>query len=162
MIPGARLESMHDPANRPVTIDLWETVQLVTRAFDSELSDSGGSRPIWFVLLALKTRRPATQRELAAAIGIQEATLTHHLSSMERSGLVTRRRDAANRRVLQVALTDDGEKVYEALREVAYGFEDRLRSHLSPEELEGLRGTLRRLRTAVDSADKPEAPLPFE
>ena len=54
---------------------------------------------MWLVLLNLKTRRLANQRELAEAVGIREATLTHHLNAMEAGGLITRRRDTANRRI---------------------------------------------------------------
>ena len=41
--------------------------------------------PAWLILLSLKAGRPETQRELAAAVGIQGATLTHHLDAMERT-----------------------------------------------------------------------------
>jgi DNA-binding transcriptional ArsR family regulator len=51
------------------------------------------------VLLNLKTGRVANQRELAEAVGLREATLTHHLNAMEKAGLVTRRRDEINRRI---------------------------------------------------------------
>ena len=70
-------------------------------------------------MLALKTQHPATQRELAAAVGIEGATLTHHLDAMQRAGLVTRERLAENRRVQRVELTDAGEAAFLRMREAA-------------------------------------------
>ena len=47
----------------------------MSRAFDEALVAAGGSLPVWLVLLNLKIRPRANQRELAAAVGIREATL---------------------------------------------------------------------------------------
>ncbi|MGH9057132.1 MAG: MarR family winged helix-turn-helix transcriptional regulator, partial [Acidimicrobiales bacterium] len=66
---------------------------MVSRAFDDALAEAGGSLPVWLVLLNLKINPSASQRELAEAVGVREATVTHHLNAMENDGLVTRRRD---------------------------------------------------------------------
>jgi MarR family transcriptional regulator for hemolysin len=118
---------------------------MVSRAFDDALAGAGGSLPIWLVLLNLKTRRPANQRELAEAIGVREATLTHHLNAMDADGLVTRRRDNANRRVHVVELTEAGEETFLRLRTAAVAFDERLRVGISKDELASLEGVLDRL-----------------
>jgi DNA-binding MarR family transcriptional regulator len=89
---------------------------MVSRAFDDALAEAGGSVPVWLVLISLKSQRLRNQRELAAAVGIREATLTHHLNSMDEQGLITRRRDPSNRRVHLVELTDAGEAAFDRLR----------------------------------------------
>ena len=71
---------------------------------------------MWLVLLNLKIRRPSNQRELAAAVGVREATLTHHLNAMDSDGLITRRRDTTNRRAHIVELTNAGEEAFLGLR----------------------------------------------
>ncbi|HWG73140.1 MAG TPA: hypothetical protein VG184_03685 [Acidimicrobiales bacterium] len=43
-----------------------------SRAFDDALADAGGSLPIWLVLLNLKSRHLANQREMAEVVGIKE------------------------------------------------------------------------------------------
>jgi MarR family transcriptional regulator for hemolysin len=106
---------------------------------------------VWLVLLNLKSGRAANQRELAAAVGVTEATLTHHLNAMEASGLLTRRRDPDNRRVHVVELTDDGEEAFTRLRNAAVAFDRRLRRGLSAEELATLEGLLTRLELNAQS-----------
>ena len=49
------------------------------------------------------------QRDVADAIGIEGATLTHHLNRMENDGYVRRERAAGDRRSQLVTLTPDGE-----------------------------------------------------
>ena len=121
----------------------------VGRAFDAALARAGGSRPMWLVLLSLKSRPTANQRELAAAVGIQDATLTHHLNGMEAEGLLTRRRDPANRRVHLVELTEAGDAAFRRLRTVAQHHDTRLRTGFSDADLDTLRGLLARLRDNV-------------
>src|SRR5256885_15162726 len=86
------------PLRTPIGLQLANTAKVVSRAFDDALAAAGGSRPEWLTLLAIKTRARVSQRELASAVGIQGATLTHHLHAMEAAGLVTRARDPENRR----------------------------------------------------------------
>lgn len=141
----------------PVGLQLNQAARGVGRAFDQALAEAGGSLPVWLVLLAMKTSAAASQRELAAAVGVREATLTHHLNAMEQAGLLTRRRDPANRRVHIVELTAAGEDVFGRLRETAIGFDQRLRRGISDLEAAQLSDLLRRLASNA-GAEPPGAP----
>jgi MarR family transcriptional regulator for hemolysin len=126
---------------------------LVGRAFDDALAKEGGSLPVWLVLVSLKGQRLANQRELADAVGIREATLTHHLNAMDAQGLVTRRRDPANRRVQLVELTGKGEATFHRLRTAADAFDERLRSGISAEDIANLEEVLGRLERNVTGSN---------
>lgn len=136
---------MPRPTKPPIGRELAATAKAVGRAFEDALVAAGGSTPTWLILIALKTNPAANQRALAEAVGIQGATLTHHLNGMEERGLVTRRRDPANRRVHVVALTDAGEALFHVLRETATAFDRRLRSDLSDDDVRDLERLFARL-----------------
>jgi MarR family transcriptional regulator for hemolysin len=121
----------------------------VSRAFDGALAQAGGSVPVWLVLISLKSQQVRNQRELAEAVGIREATLTHHLNAMDEQGLITRRRDPANRRVHLVELTEAGEDTFQRLRGAATAFDQRLRAGLSGDEVSQLEALLGRLAANV-------------
>jgi MarR family transcriptional regulator for hemolysin len=140
---------MPRPAVLPIGIRLASTAKAVSRAFDEALNAAGGSLPVWLILISLKTQRVANQRELADAVGIQEATLSHHLNAMETEGLVTRRRDPTNRRIHQVRLTDDGENLFRRLATAARAHDARLRAGLSDDQIAMLGSLLDRLRHNV-------------
>jgi MarR family transcriptional regulator for hemolysin len=118
---------------------------MVSRAFDQALTEAGGSLPTWLLLLSAQISERPIQRELADAVGLRPATLSHHLDTLESDGLVTRRRDPADRRSHVVALTDAGQAAFGQLREAAIAFDRRLRSGLREDEVELLRGLLARL-----------------
>ncbi|MGA8295670.1 MAG: MarR family winged helix-turn-helix transcriptional regulator [Acidimicrobiales bacterium] len=125
-----------DPASRvPIGVRLTSTARAVERAFDAVLADAGGSIPVWLVLLNLKLRRMANQRELAEAIGVRASTLSIHLSQMELEGLVVRHRDPANRRTQLVELTANGESAFARIRSAAAAFDSALRRGLSEDEV---------------------------
>src|SRR5687768_9402928 len=139
------------PRGMPIGRRLASTAKEVSRAFGEALAAVGGSEHVWLILLALKTRENANQRALAAAVGIQGATLTHHLNAMEDAGLVTRRRDPQNRRIHVVELTPEGEEAFLRMRSAAVEFDERLRGDLSDDDMERVAAVLDQLRANVAS-----------
>ena len=133
----------------PIGLRLNQAARAVGRAFDVAMAEAGGSLPVWLILLNLKVRRPGTQRELAEAVGIREATLTHHLNAMSAGGLITRTRDAANRRVQVVTLTEKGDQAFQSLAAAAIAFDAKLRTGLADTDLAALTTLLARLSANV-------------
>ena len=141
------------PFPLPIGLRLSQTARAVERAFDEALGEADGTLPVWLILLNLKIGKPASQRELAGAVGVTEATLTHHLNAMDASGLVTRTRDAANRRFQVVALTEAGEVAFVRLRHAATAFDARLRTGLADADLATLAALLARLAANVGAGE---------
>jgi MarR family transcriptional regulator, transcriptional regulator for hemolysin len=137
------------PVVPPIGLRLARTARVVSAAFERVLADAGGSASTWQVLLLVRSAQWDTQTRMAEAMGITGATLTHHLAGLERDGLVRRWRDDGNRRVQHAALTDDGEVLFERLRDVAIRHDKRLRSNLTPAETELLTELLGRLESAL-------------
>jgi MarR family transcriptional regulator for hemolysin len=137
------------PTTEPVGLEVTRTGRLLNRAFDEELVAAGGSLPAWLIVTALKRADHTMQREIAEAIGIEDATLTHHLNRMENAGYITRHRAAENRRTQHVALTDTGEALFSRMRATVVAFDQRLRQGFTDDELDLLRALLKRLRTNV-------------
>lgn len=159
-MPAGQLEGQPDPPpgpppSLPLGLHLARAAKEITRAFDDALAEAGGSQPAWLVLISLKTRRLASQRELAHAVGIREATLTHHLNAMDASGLIIRRRDPGNRRVHLVELTPAGEEAFFRMRKAAFAFDARLRAGFEEEELAEFGRVLDRLHGNVSGQPGP-------
>jgi MarR family transcriptional regulator, transcriptional regulator for hemolysin len=140
---------MGRPLHEPLGLHLTRVSRAVSRAFDDVLAAEGGSLPIWLVLISLKSGQRASQRELAEAVGIQGATLTHHLNAMESAGLVTRRRDPDNRRLHLVDLTPAGDALFLRMRQAAMAFDAKLRTGLTEHDVGQLEALLTRLRDNV-------------
>ncbi len=148
------------PARTPVGLHLTQAARSVSRAFDDALGQAGGSLPVWLVLLNLKANPQGSQREIAEAMAVSEATLTHHLNAMDTDGLITRRRDPANRRVHLLELTDAGEAAFTRLRNAAVGFDRHLRQGITDSEIEQLQRLLDRLAINVGTELVHDPPGP--
>jgi MarR family transcriptional regulator, transcriptional regulator for hemolysin len=135
----------------PIGLRLSQAARAVERAFDKALAEAGGTLPVWLILLNLKIHKPVNQQELAKAVGVREATLTHHLNAMDARGLITRTRDAANRRFQVVTLTEAGEAAFLRLRRAAMTFNARLSAGLTDADLATLGALLGQLAANVDA-----------
>ena len=127
----------------PIGLQLVRTARAVSQAFDRAMTEAGGSAAVWQVLLLVRSQQWGTQSQMAEAMGITGATLTHHLNAMEAQGLVTRRRSG---RVQQVELTAEGAALFERLRDVARRHDERLRASLGEDEVAQLAALLAKMR----------------
>src|SRR6476619_4567894 len=97
----------------------WELLAQVAQAYRS-LSDSfmdqiGLHRAQATLLCRLFDHDGMTQSEIAEQLSVQGATITNMLQRMEETGLVTRRRDRDDNRLVRVYLTDAGRKQERAI-----------------------------------------------
>ena len=89
--------------------DLYAASRAVTNAYRPALRELGVTYPQYLVLLVLWEQGTCTVRELADALRLDHGTLTPLLRRMEVSGLLTRRRNLADERFVQIALTEGGD-----------------------------------------------------
>ena len=141
------------PSVEPIGLQLTRTAKVVSRAFDGALAAAGGSLPVWLVLTSLKAQQHAMQRDIADELGIEGATLTHHLNRMERAGLVTR---GGTRRTGGPTMSSSrvsGEAMFFGLLETVAAFDRPLRAGLGDDDLAVLGGLLARLRANVGAEE---------
>jgi MarR family transcriptional regulator, transcriptional regulator for hemolysin len=137
------------PREEPIGILIARVGKQVERAFDDALSAAGGSRSNWLVLLSVKSGVGRTQAAIAERMGISGPTLTHHLDRLEADGLVTRTREASNRRVQVITLTEAGDALFFTLRAAAMGFDQQLHAAVDATDLHGLRRQLEAIQHAL-------------
>ncbi|HYD32837.1 MAG TPA: MarR family winged helix-turn-helix transcriptional regulator [Azospirillaceae bacterium] len=107
------------PADAFVVDDsLGYAVNMLGRHFARILAERLGGVGIamgyWPILLALWAEDGLTQKDIAARTPIDETTIARTLDRMERDGLVERRRNATDRRAINVHLTETGQGLREA------------------------------------------------
>ncbi|MCU0656327.1 MAG: MarR family transcriptional regulator [Polyangiaceae bacterium] len=97
---------------------LYAASRAVTRAYGPLLEPLGLTYPQYLVLLVLFEGEPRSVRELGEALGLDSGTLTPLLKRLEASGLVKRKRDAEDERVVRVSLTRKAMALHETLQDV--------------------------------------------
>jgi MarR family transcriptional regulator, transcriptional regulator for hemolysin len=130
---------------------LGRSLYLAHRAVHDELDrrlyEHGASVWNWVLLReaahASRDNGPgASQRELAELMGIEPPTLVRHLDKLADDGLVERRPDPDDRRVVRVVVTPAGRKRLAQLHAVVHEFDAELRGELSTRDVAALQRTL--------------------
>jgi MarR family transcriptional regulator for hemolysin len=137
------------PAAPPIGLRLTRTARVAATAFERAMAEAGSSAAVFQVLVLVRSGEWGTQAGMAEAMGITGATLTHHLNAMEARGLVRRWREASNRRVQRVELTDAGAALFDRLRRVAMRHDARLRAKLSDAEAAQLAALLDKVEAGL-------------
>lgn len=81
---------------------------------------------------------PASMTELASGLGVSKEHVTRAVAGLEEQGLVTKRRNAENRRIVEAVLTEKGEEAVTAIRLASIERLEKPLSSLSPAERDEL------------------------
>jgi MarR family transcriptional regulator, organic hydroperoxide resistance regulator len=98
-----------------------------------------------------------TPGELAQRLHVSTPTVVKSVARMEAAGLLTRRRDQADRRLVRVHLTERGRAVQEPVEAARAALTERALALLTPAEREALVHGLAKVVEAMD--DGPEEGL---
>lgn len=134
LLRGARCKSKVGASPRTVTdvdpLESWPTGRLLSAAARLVEHEWNTHLARWdlnhagLAVLHVLGSGPMTQRALAAAVQVEDQTMSRTLERLERSGYVERRRDPGDRRRVVVSVTETGRRT--CLRagdlEVAEGF----------------------------------------
>src|SRR5829696_1373253 len=125
----------------------WELLAQLSQAYrglsDTFMDQIGMHRAQATLLCRLFVQDGMTQSEIAEQLSVQGATVTNMLQRMEETGLVTRRRDPDDNRLVRVYLTDVGRKQERAITEQFMRVEQAVFEGLDPQDRAMLRRVMK-------------------
>lgn len=121
---------------------LNNAARLVQRRLSSKLAPHAVTPPQWGVLVALWEQDGLSLSALAKRSFFDGPTMTGIVDRLELAGLVTRRRDSQDRRVISVYLTDKGRALERLLPALAEETNREAIAGLSDEQVQQFTGTL--------------------
>jgi DNA-binding MarR family transcriptional regulator len=135
--PDRSVETVQDagPLLAPLGFAFWK----IKGAFERETGVSAGT---WFTLALLAREDGMSQGELSQRFDIDPSRVTRLAKRLEREGLLRKKRDQGDKRVIRMYLTEKGRGLFEDLSDRRERFDRRVGVVLSPEELKELRRML--------------------
>lgn len=107
-----------------------------------------GLRPVDFSVLTLIAHNPGiTSRQICAALDILPPNLVGMIKALDKRGLIERRPHPTDRRAQGLHVSAAGRKLQKEAQTTATRLERDVSSHLSDDELDMLKGLLRRVYT---------------
>ena len=108
-------------------------------AFEREM---GLSAATWFLLSMLIDEDGTSQGEVSQRFEVDPSRITRLAQRLEGEGLLRRKRDPEDNRVVRLHATEEGRLLIESRQERREAFEGRIRRELGQEELAELRRVL--------------------
>ena len=134
---------------------LYNASRALTRAYAPLLEPLGLTYPQYLAMLILWQEKSASVKELGERLALDSGTMTPLLKRLEQRGLVTRRRDEKDERVVRIELTSEGQKLRSKARSVPANLACRIGFDVTRAEE---RERLAQLRTELSNlAEKIEA-----
>jgi DNA-binding MarR family transcriptional regulator len=134
---------MTDATEESVSWLLNYAGRLAARRTTSKLQVHGITPPQWTVLAQLIQQDGQSLSGLGSRALFDGPTMTGIVDRLETGGLVERRRDSSDRRVINLYLTQRGRDLMAALPPVSQMTDEEILRGLSPEQIECFVGTLR-------------------
>ena len=135
--PNSLIKAGEDvgPLLAPLGLAFWR----MKSAFEREVGVSAGT---WFSLALLSKKDGISQRELSQKFEIDPSRVTRLAKRLEREGLILRKRDSEDHRIVRMYLSDEGRGLIEDLSEHRARFDRQIAAMLNPDELKELRRML--------------------
>ncbi len=140
------------PLDHQLCFSLYATSMAINRAYKPQLDALGITYPQYLVLHALWEEDARTIGAIAERLALESSTVTPLVKRMEAAGLMTRTRNPADERQVQVRLSERGW----ALREDCGCLAETLvaRSGMSLEQLDALNRQVQVMRDALAAASR--------
>jgi DNA-binding MarR family transcriptional regulator len=121
----------------------------ISRMYNAYAAPYDLTMAIGYVLLNIdKNGTPATK--IAPALGLEPRSLTRMLKSLEEKGWIRRVADGADKRVVNVFLTEEGKRKRDRARQGVIEFNTLVRQQLTPDQLTAFFEAMRTISRVVE------------
>jgi DNA-binding MarR family transcriptional regulator len=152
--PEEVLDEVLDDLQRPSLLYAIKQVELAARSHIEELVKPAGITALQYTALTVLRRRDGlSSAQLARNSFVTAQSMADMVTTLQRRGLIIRRRDPRNRRALLISLTETGHALLATHDKAVGALEERMLTGLSPQERRGFEDYLNRCRAAL--SDRP-------
>ncbi len=107
------------------------------------------------LLSIISRKNGASQRDLAEEMDVRPSSMTEALLKMEAAGLITRKQDENDQRIMRIFLAEAGEKAVRQSNVAALDLTTGLFNGLTSEEQVQLLSLIEKLSASLESMDRP-------
>lgn len=129
--------------NNQLCFSLYAATNAIIRLYRPKLGSVGLTYPQYLVLLVLWESDGITVKSLAQRLKLDSASITPLLQRLEKAGLLTRKRNVEDERIVNIHLTDEGQELEHQVAQMQN--EVACQTGLKEKEFFELRDTLHRL-----------------
>ncbi|MEQ9813173.1 MAG: MarR family transcriptional regulator [Azospirillaceae bacterium] len=163
------MSSRHPPTDFRLDAFLPYRISVLASRVSRRFGRVYGSRfdlsiPEWRLIAHLAQSGAVSVREIFDKVDMDKPKVSRAARRLEDAGLIDKRTDTGDRRLVQLSLTVDGERLFREIEPLAKAFEASLLADLTDDEVRVFERVIDRLMRRLDETDDtdiaaPERPL---
>lgn len=109
-------------ASETVCYNIKMAWHAIYRMYNTAAAKHNSTTSVGFVLLNIDVKNGSPATKIAPLIGLETRSLTRMLKSLEEQGIIYRKNDENDKRMVRIFLTEEGKKKREMAREAVISF----------------------------------------
>ena len=138
------------------TIDskLKTSWQIISRMYNAEAAQYGGSIAIGHFLLNIDSNEGAYASDIAPRLGMESTSLSRIINTLEAEKLIVRKTDKADKRKVKITLTQKGKENKELAKRIVRNFNFEIENKIGKERIENFFKTINEIILLAEEKQK--------
>tara|TARA_Y100000589_G_C27160911_1_gene632708 strand:- start:1582 stop:2022 length:441 start_codon:yes stop_codon:yes gene_type:complete len=121
----------------------------ISRMYNVKATEYGGTMAIGYALLNIdKEGTPSTK--LGPKMGMEPRSMTRMIKSLEKNGLIVKKSDEKDKRMVRLFLTESGNELRKKSRDVVIKFNEKIFETIKDKELNTCFKVLKEINSLID------------
>lgn len=129
----------------------------IARMYNNEAAKYGSTMAVGYVLLSIDMENGTPSTRLGPQMGMEPRSLTRILKSMEERGLIFKKANKNDRRVVHIHLTDSGKEKREIARQTVLNFNNLIYEKIPQSKLDVFFDVMKKVNQILDKSVKNES-----
>lgn len=124
----------------------------IARVYNGEAVKHGYTMSWGFALLSIE-REGTPSTKLGPLMGMEPRSLTRMIRGLEADGLIEKKADESDRRIVRLYLTERGKKYRQKIRKVVLRFNEKIQANIPKEDMEAFFRVCESIEKVMDQND---------
>ncbi|MEZ5037957.1 MAG: MarR family transcriptional regulator [Chitinophagales bacterium] len=139
-----------EAADKMVIYNVRKSWLIIAKLYNEMTAKFGGTISMAFVLLALYEEEGVPVTKIAPRIGMEPNSLSRILKELESKGILERRKNHSDSRIVNIVLTEQGKKLRKYALKSVFNLEKNVKEEISENDLIGFFNVLEKIPSAIN------------
>ena len=139
-----------EAADKMVIYNVRKSWLIIAKLYNEMTAQFGGTISMAFVLLALYEEEGVPVTKIAPRIGMEPNSLSRILKELENKGVLERRKNHSDSRIVNIVLTEQGKKLRKYALKSVFKLEKNVKEEISENDLIGFFNVLEKIPNAIN------------
>jgi DNA-binding MarR family transcriptional regulator len=126
----------------------------ISRMYNQEASKYDATMSVGYCLLNINSEEGTPATKIAPLMGLEARSLTRLLKSMEERGLIERKSDATDGRLVRIVLTEEGREKKEKAKNSVLKFNNSIRAKIPESKLQVFFEVVQEISKEIERSNK--------